>query len=54
MCVFDPAALEAPATYLEPSVYCKGVRYVIVNGVIEVANGSITGLRGGRALRRST
>lgn len=54
VCVFDPAALEAPATYLEPSVYSKGVRYVIVNGVIEVANGSVTGLRGGRALRRST
>ncbi len=54
VCVFSPAALEAPATYQQPSLYCKGVQYVIVNGVIEVANSSVTGLRGGRALRRST
>jgi N-acyl-D-aspartate/D-glutamate deacylase len=53
LCVIDPATLAAPATYEKPDVYSEGVRDVLVNGVLELADGSVTGLRGGRALRRS-
>ena len=53
ICVIDPATLDAPATYLNPSLYSKGIRYVLVNGVLEVENGAVTGRRSGRTLRRT-
>ncbi len=48
--VFDPAAIADRSTYDEPAVLPAGIEYVIVNGVLEVSNGTVTGKRGGRVL----
>ncbi|MHB9098153.1 MAG: amidohydrolase family protein [Syntrophales bacterium] len=53
LCVIDPATLRAPATYEQPARYSEGVTHVLVNGVFEVENGIMTGVRSSRALRRS-
>ena len=50
--VFDPAAVGDRATFDAPHQYPVGVEYVIVNGVVAVAEGRLTEGRGGRLLRR--
>lgn len=52
--VFDPGTIIDRATYENPAVLSEGVRDVLVNGAIAVKDGQATGLRGGRALMRST
>ena len=49
--VFDPAAYAARATYERPELTAAGMRYVVVNGVLAVDGGEITGATAGRALR---
>ncbi len=49
--IFDPKTVSDEATYQEPRKKPKGIKYVIVNGVIEVENEELTGKRGGRVLR---
>ncbi|MEO7134870.1 MAG: amidohydrolase family protein [Vicinamibacterales bacterium] len=51
--VFDPATIVDRATYENPAVQSEGVRFVIVNGVVAIKDGSPTSARGGRALVRS-
>ena len=48
--VFDPAAIADRSTYDEPAVLPAGIEHVIVNGVLELSNGTVTGKRGGRVL----
>lgn len=48
--VFDPARVRDRATFDRPRQYPEGVQVVIVNGVVTVRNGTLTGARGGRAL----
>jgi N-acyl-D-amino-acid deacylase len=48
--VFDPARVRDRATFDRPRQYPEGVDLVIVNGVVTVRNGTLTGQRGGRAL----
>jgi dihydroorotase/N-acyl-D-amino-acid deacylase len=48
--VFDPAGIQDVATYTEPAQLSKGVKYVFVNGQLELENGRFTSLTGGRAL----
>lgn len=50
--VIDPNSLRDRSTYSQPSLYSEGVLYVFVNGMLEVENGSFTGTRNGRAIRR--
>jgi N-acyl-D-aspartate/D-glutamate deacylase len=50
--VFDPATVAATATYEEPRSFPVGIDWVIVNGVLVVADGEHTGATPGRALRR--
>jgi N-acyl-D-amino-acid deacylase len=50
--VFDPETVRATATYEEPRSYPVGIDWVIVNGVVVVADGAHTGALPGRALRR--
>jgi N-acyl-D-amino-acid deacylase len=49
--VFDPARFAARATYEEPELTATGMRAVIVNGRIAVADGALTGVAAGRGLR---
>jgi N-acyl-D-aspartate/D-glutamate deacylase len=51
--VFDPAEFAARATYEEPELTATGMRAVIVNGELALADGSLTGVAAGRALRHS-
>ncbi len=48
--VFDPATIRDRATFERPRQYSEGVRAVIVNGVVTVRGGLLTGQRGGRPL----
>ncbi len=49
--VFDPKRFAAQATYAQPTLPAAGVRTVVVNGVLAVDNGALTGAAAGRALR---
>ncbi|MDP5277554.1 amidohydrolase family protein [Sphingomonas sp. DG1-23] len=48
--VFDPRTYAARATYEQPTLTAQGVRTVIVNGVVAVDKGALTGKAAGRAL----
>ncbi|MHA6720301.1 N-acyl-D-amino-acid deacylase family protein [Sphingomonas sp. RS6] len=48
--VFDPESYASRATYEEPKLLAAGVRTVLVNGVVAVDQGRMTGKAGGRAL----
>jgi N-acyl-D-aspartate/D-glutamate deacylase len=49
--VFDPRRFAARATYEQPERLAEGVRTVLVNGVLAVDNGALTGAAAGRALQ---
>jgi dihydroorotase/N-acyl-D-amino-acid deacylase len=49
--IFDPATVSDVATFEDPNRVSKGIQYVLVNGVVEIDNGRITGNIGGRPLR---
>ena len=51
--VFDAATVEDTATFEDPHRYPVGIHHVLVNGVSVVQDGTHTGARPGRALRRS-
>jgi len=48
--LFDPEAIHDTATFEDPHQLAKGIRYVIVNGVLSVDDGEFTGLLGGQVL----
>lgn len=50
--VFDPATVEARATYQDSHRQSTGVRDVFVNGVAALRDGAPTGAMPGRAIRR--
>ena len=49
--VFDPATFAERGTTFEPNQTAVGMKYVLVNGVVTVADGTLTGRRGGAVLR---
>jgi dihydroorotase/N-acyl-D-amino-acid deacylase len=49
--IFDPATVADVATFEDPNRVSKGISYVLVNGVVEVDGGKVTGNVGGRPLR---
>jgi N-acyl-D-amino-acid deacylase len=51
LCVFDPATIGHPGTYLAPDATPTGVRYVVLGGRMVVDGGDFTGGRWGRVLR---
>jgi len=51
LAVFDPATVRDRSTFTEPHHYSDGFRYVVVNGVLVVDDGKITGKTPGKALR---
>jgi N-acyl-D-aspartate/D-glutamate deacylase len=48
--VFDPRRYAERATYAQPQLTAAGVRTVLVNGILAVDQGVLTGRAGGRAL----
>jgi N-acyl-D-aspartate/D-glutamate deacylase len=48
--IFDPRTYAARATYEQPTLTAAGVRMVLVNGVLAVEDGALTGAAAGRAL----
>ena len=51
---FDTATVADRATYKQPTLLATGMRYVLVNGTLAIADGKYTGAMAGRALRRET
>lgn len=49
--IFDPAAFEERGTTFEPNALAAGMRHVLVNGVLALRDGRLTGGRGGQVLR---
>ena len=52
MVVFDPGSFRERGTLEEPNRLAEGVAHVVVNGVLTMQDGTFTGRRGGRVLRR--
>ncbi len=50
--VFDPGRFAERGTTFEPNRLAEGVVHVLVNGVHTLSDGTLTGERGGRVLRR--
>jgi N-acyl-D-amino-acid deacylase len=51
--VFDPATVIDRATYEEPTLLSEGIRHVVVNGVVALHDGKVTGERAGQVMRRA-
>jgi N-acyl-D-amino-acid deacylase len=51
--VFDAATVADRATYAEPTLPPVGIHWVLVNGVVVVDHGKVTGARPGQVLRRA-
>src|SRR5215813_14129013 len=49
--IFDPATVNDTATFEDPHRPSVGIEYVIVNGVVSLEHGKVTGQLGGRPLR---
>ena len=49
--LFNPSAVDTPATFDDPLQFPVGIDYVAVNGALIIDNGRHTGARPGRALR---
>ena len=54
LAVFDTATVIDHATYEKSDALSDGMRVVVVNGVVALRDGKVTGARGGRALRRTS
>jgi N-acyl-D-amino-acid deacylase len=50
--LFDPDTIIDRATFEDPHRFPEGIKYVIVNGVVEVDRGDFTGELGGKTLRK--
>jgi N-acyl-D-amino-acid deacylase len=51
--VFDPDKVKAPASYEAPHQYAEGFEHVLVNGLLVIHSGKLTGAMPGTPLRRS-
>ncbi len=49
--LFDPARVQDKATYQKPHQYSEGFDLVVVNGVVVVEDGKVTGAHPGKVLR---
>src|SRR5439155_22921176 len=49
--IFDPETVKDIATYEDSNRPSQGIEYVLVNGVVSVDHGKLTGQTGGRPLR---
>jgi len=51
--LFDPATVIDKSTYIEPGQASYGIPYVIVNGVLAVDKGKLTGAKAGKIIKRT-
>ena len=52
LAIFDPDHFAERGTMFEPNQLAAGMRHVLVNGVVALRDGRLTGQRGGQVLRR--
>ena len=52
--VFDPETFRDTATFDKPHQYATGVKYLFVNGKVEIDDGKYTEVRAGKALRHTS
>ncbi|MBP1653810.1 MAG: aminoacylase [Bacteroidetes bacterium] len=52
--VFDPGSIADHATFDRPHQYATGVRHVFVNGAHTLRDGEHTGVKSGRAIRKTS
>jgi N-acyl-D-aspartate/D-glutamate deacylase len=52
LAIFDPATFGEQGTTLQPNQVATGMKHVVVNGIVTLRDGKLTGARGGRVLRR--
>jgi len=52
--IFDLNAVRDLAEYTDPHQYAEGMIHVFVNGQAAIRDGSFTGTRAGRVLRKQT
>lgn len=52
LAIFDAARVAEKGTTFEPNQTAEGMRHVLVNGVLTVQDGQLTGQRSGQVLRR--
>jgi len=52
LAIFDPATFGERGTTFEPNQIAAGMHHVLVNGVITLKDGTLTGERGGQVLRQ--
>lgn len=50
--IFDPDRIGDTATFADPRQHPVGIQAVVVNGVVAVEDGKLTGARNGKVLRR--
>ena len=50
--IIDLKKIKDKATFMQPEQYAEGVEYLIVNGIVSIEKGVITGKKGGRAQKR--
>ncbi len=50
--VIDLNKLKSHATFENPRQYSVGIKHLLVNGVISIKDGKVTGRRAGQTLRR--
>lgn len=52
LAVFDPARFREKGTLESPNLPAEGMRHVVVNGVVALEDGRLTGMRAGQVLKR--
>ena len=50
--VIDLKKIKDKATFMKPEQYAEGVEYLVVNGILSMAEGKPTGKKGGKAQKR--
>ena len=50
--IFDPAKIRDRATYTDPHQLAEGMSYVLVNGVVVIADGKFTDARPGKVIAK--
>ncbi|MBN3582920.1 D-aminoacylase [Algoriphagus aestuarii] len=52
--IFDPKTIIDKSTFTDPHQYPEGIEFVLVNGILEIENGELTGKTNGKVIRKTT